>query len=241
MDTLRSAIEHLYDVFASYASPPDLGRCKHGLPTDLQSFLMTPLRSLSVDDLALAHFSWEALTTWGTVDDFKHFLPRLFEIAAFDKYRYDPEVLFGKITRANWRSWPKREQNAIEAYCRALWEHALMTYPVSKALPSFVEIDDCLCSIARATGDIEPFLQRWQQSCLVAVDHLADFALANAQSLPTEKRLVNAFWRDIPEQERTVVNWLSTPMVSALLEGNDIRRVEARRVLLALQNSTVAG
>jgi len=234
MDKLRSATENLYRIFGSYPTPTTLGRCKHGQPEDKKHFLSTALRKLSSEDLPLAHFSWEAISTWGTVDDFKYFLPRLFEIVAFEKYHYDPEVLFGKLAIAHWRSWPEAEQNAVGDYCDALWEKALANYPTLAELPSFAEIDDCLCSIGRAADDLKPFLERWQNGDSVArLQNLADFVIRNAECLLSKNKLCNAFWSDRPEQAQQVVAWLVQPTTATLL--HTARFSDAADVLLRLR------
>jgi hypothetical protein len=242
MEELRSAIDSLYVVFASYRAPEKLGRCKHGQPEDERHFLATPLRHFSANDLPLAHFSWEAITTWGTVEDFKYFLPRLFEIATFETYRYDPEVLFKKLTLSRWSSWAQAEQDAISGYFHALWRKALVTYPTSKQLPSFLEIDDCLCSIGNAVDDLEPFLTHWEQGRTVAArENLAVFASNNAESLLGNGELWNAFWQDRQEQAKQVIKWLIRPTtVTLLTAGGDQGFSDAARMLVRLQRSAIS-
>jgi hypothetical protein len=226
MQELRSAIDSLYDVFARYCAPEKLGRCKHGQPEDERHFRATPLRQFSANDLPLAHFSWEALTTWGTIE----------------AYRYDPQVLFRKLALSRWNSWIQSERNAINGYLRALWHKALVTYPTFKQLPSFAEIDDCLCSIGSAVEDLEPFFAHWEQDQTVAArENLADFAKNNGESLLGEGKLWNAFWRDRQEQAKQVTKWLVRPTTVALLTaGGDQGFADAADILLRLQKSAIA-
>ena len=60
------------------------------------------LRDLT--DTDLKKYAFKALTTWGNADDFRHFLPRLFELEAVHPQRIvglvDPEILFGKLAYA---------------------------------------------------------------------------------------------------------------------------------------------
>jgi hypothetical protein len=92
---LELEIRGLYQVFGRYRAPADSTFCRHCVQSGEDELLRSrPLRQLSGNELA--RYSFKAISTWGTVDLFKYLLPRLFETVAFEKYRYDPEVLFKK-------------------------------------------------------------------------------------------------------------------------------------------------
>ncbi len=82
-------------------------------------------------------YEWKAITTLGSVDDYKHFLPRLLELCA-EQHRRD--VLFwGTRTADDWspgldlymmsmkleyagaRTWPEAERAALRAVGVAMW------------------------------------------------------------------------------------------------------------------------
>ena len=66
------------------------------------------------------------MTTWGTEEDFKHFLPRLLELVTAEESItdvVDSEVLLGKLAYADWTHWPSEEQKAVNDYLNALWLH----------------------------------------------------------------------------------------------------------------------
>ena len=94
---LTEAIQELYRVFKPY----QVRRHPEGCPccvsdSDKRRLFSKPLSDLSPDDLG--RFAWKALTTWGTVEDLKHFLPRLLELVAIDECApFEREVLFGKL------------------------------------------------------------------------------------------------------------------------------------------------
>ena len=67
----------------------------------------------------------KAMTTWGDSRDFRHFLSRICELLAIDNWFAEPEIALSKLGYAEWRSWPGREQRAMEAYLHALWRSML--------------------------------------------------------------------------------------------------------------------
>jgi hypothetical protein len=83
-----------------------------------------PLRELSWADLGT--YSFKALTSFGDLDDFKHFLPRLLELYVLD-HRGAPYSLFmlcGKLEASTWTTWPAGEVAAIRTFIEA-WQRAL--------------------------------------------------------------------------------------------------------------------
>lgn len=54
-----------------------------------------------------------ALTTVGSVEDYKHFLPHLLFLAV-ESGLIEPEIIALKLGYADWRAWPKDEQQTLE-------------------------------------------------------------------------------------------------------------------------------
>jgi hypothetical protein len=170
---------------------------------------LKPLRGLNADELA--RYSWKAISTWGTVEQFKYLLPRLFETVVSDRDRYYPEVLFKKPRLGGLNTWPSEEQAALNSYCEALWRYALAHHPLSDTLPSFASIDDCLCSVAQIADDLSPMLNLWDSDkTSAATFHLVDFAAENASYLREMRRLSSAFWEERSAQMQQVVDWFLT-------------------------------
>ena len=206
-ESLRAAVEHLYEVFGRYQFPDEPKYCTHCVRDEEDKALRSkPLRQLRAEDLA--RYSWKALSTWGTVEQFKHLLPRLFELVITDQYRYNPEILFKKPRFGGLSTWPNDEQEALNAYCDALWRYALTRHPIGDALASFPSIDDCLCSIAHIVDDLSPLLEAWDSDKgQAATLHLVDFAVENASALREIRQLSNSFWSERRTQMQQVVNW----------------------------------
>lgn len=143
---LTEAVDGLYAVFSIYPLAQEVEGCPCCVSGEDRAALhVRPLRELTAKDLC--RYAFKALTTWGSADDFKHFLPRLLELAAdpYDlSYDIDVEVLFGKLSYAKWRNWPREEQQAVASYFSALWQW-LLALPVEEWV-----LDDYLCAIGQA-------------------------------------------------------------------------------------------
>ena len=179
---LTASIERLYEVFRPYTPPAHPSFCAHCVSDAEDAVLHTkPLRKLSAQDLG--RYSFKAISTWGTVEQFKYLLPRLFELVTGEGFGYDPEILFKKPRYGDFASWPETERQALYAYCDSLWHFSLAHHPLIDYLPVFVNIEDSLCSVAQIVDDLNPLLQLWESATTSATLHLADFASENVSTL----------------------------------------------------------
>ena len=221
LEALHTAVADLYTKFARYPLRAKVTGCPHCIDEfDNHTIHARPLRELTWDELA--RFSWKTMTTWGDADDFRHFLPRLFELIAgqadptqtpYYRYPYNEEVLFGKLAYANWRTWSSAEQAALDGYFMALWRAALASYP-TRTSPS-----TWLASIGAAT-DPAPFLGAWRaDGRAAALRHLADFVLDNLNLVAGADNTFSVFWdKGDGERNRQVANWLRDPQTREQLE-----------------------
>src|SRR5438045_109945 len=89
-NTLTAAIERLYEAFRHYPLRPEIEYCTHCItPEQAQRIYARPLRALTMHDLM--SYACSAMGTWGDVRDFKHFLPRIFELAVYN-YSFVPDL-----------------------------------------------------------------------------------------------------------------------------------------------------
>jgi hypothetical protein len=126
MDSASNAVAELYRVFSPYRIGGDFTGCDHCVdPAQSKYLAIKPLTELSVQDLE--NYAFQAMTTWGEVSHFKHFLPRLFELVmseGIDAFNF-PETLFGKLDYGRWADWPTAERRAVENYLRHFWQSQL--------------------------------------------------------------------------------------------------------------------
>jgi len=210
---LQEAIKLLYVAFRRYPlNPTMVGSPLYSeLPTWNRSLAVRPLRQLSEDDLSIFYF--KAMTTWGSVDDFRHFLPRIFEVLTTLPLGWEEWVALDKLNYSQWRTWPEPEQTAVEAYLLAFWNELLTTLDESA---------DAFCghyfaAIANVYPNVNELLRRWEQAPSVGLIRLGCYAHDNYYDLRKKKRL-SAF------DQRTdlapaVLAWLATDTMLAQLES----------------------
>ncbi len=213
---MKDAIENLYSVFKSYRIGNDFAGCDCCVTPDHCLRLTTPpLHELTFDDLE--RYSRKAITTWGTVHHFKHFLPRLLELTI--EYRdefLDLAVVFGKFTYANWDTWQKREQEAVAGFFNEYWRYQLAVPIVNE---SGEVIDTVLCALSNAHSSLQSFLEEWlHTNSENAKRHLAAFIWENADMLIEKEQLWNSFWDTNGKPHQEVINWLKTEAVYDYLD-----------------------
>lgn len=208
---LQLAIEDLYQVFAAYPIPENMEGCPHCVDKEASLLLISkPLRDLDAEDLD--HYAFKAMTTWGTEEDFKFFLPRLFELLTLNaRWPIEPEVIIGKLSYGKWRTWPANEQLALENFLTVLWEVILTTYPYH------LTATEGLGGIAQVIDNLHPFLISWQTRLqadeLPALRQLLNFISSNIDYLV--KGRFSPFSHDQLDQ---LVSWLLEKELADLLE-----------------------
>ena len=110
---MNDAINKLYEAFSHYRIGDDFSGCDCCVGPEHSAKLAGPLiRDLTYEDLE--RYSRKAISTWGNVRHFKHFLPRLLELTIEHRDDFlDLAVVFGKLKSAQLDTWPQREQNAV--------------------------------------------------------------------------------------------------------------------------------
>lgn len=117
----KEIIENLYSIFGKYTSS-NMHYCDCGCidPNDVKKLVSKKLRDLEKDDFNSYHGS--ALYTWGEIEHYQHFLPRILEIhnetngGGIDLYE-----ITSKLEYAKWTSWEEREIKAIKDFILMDW------------------------------------------------------------------------------------------------------------------------
>ncbi len=221
---LHEAIERLYSVFSTYGPVQEMEFCPCGCT---KSDAIDPLlhrTAISMDFSELADYSFSAMTTQGSVQNFKYLLPRLLQGIAAEEYRYNTEILFGKLKYAKFLSWPSVEIDAVSGFMEQIWKLAIQSYPVNPVLPAFFEIETLLSSIAQTGVAISPYLQIWSETNTVAATkHLLHFITVHGEEFANGRTLTAAFWASAPDQALELRRWLLQPQVwNRIQEGKDV-------------------
>ncbi len=111
--TSRKRVE---EAFRQYRKPSRLSGC----PCCVGSTGHEPLCTVNLADITpamISPYAIKAVTTWGNVDDFKYFLPRLLELASTAEGERtlgtSASDVAAKLTYAEWTGWPEAEQLAL--------------------------------------------------------------------------------------------------------------------------------
>jgi hypothetical protein len=202
---LSEAINGLYKAFARYPLRKHVEGCPCCVHEPEKRALGSKLlRQLNSSDLG--QYAFKAMTTWGDENDFRHFLPRMFElVVSSEGIGWDEEVVLGKLRLAKWGTWPEKEQAALRAYFRAGWQFLL-----SQENPH-VEPDSWLCGIAIAGEDLLIYLNDWIQARQRhAYEHLNAFVEQHQPTYVKRHSLSNPFWPTAPRGVTQICDWFAS-------------------------------
>lgn len=107
-----------------------------------------------LEEEQLSRYASKTMTTWGTENDFKYFLPRIFELTATSDFIVDTFVILGKLEYANWKTWPPNEYHAVKNF---LFEWAVSILHDGKGYLDNTDIEE----IALRLEEIDPLLDAW--------------------------------------------------------------------------------
>jgi len=215
--TLAQCIEALYIAFAPYGRRDLIDGCPHCVGRAEQDTLArVPLRTLSCEQLS--RYAFKAITTWGAPDDYKHFLPRIMDLAITQEGRgwpgLDLQLIAGKLQLAGWKSWPEAELDALERFAGALWQTVLASDPIE----SLWRASEALRGIAAITRDLTSYLAVWSADrSLTSALQLAEVIDASWADLANHGQL-RGVWRGAPGSDE-IARWLTAPARRRALEA----------------------
>ena len=187
-DRLKQVIENLYGIFSKYPGNPNMaGSINYDeLNSWNKQVFSKKLRALTEEDLS--RFAGKAITTWGNENDFKHFLPRIFELTAALQTPYDIWILYDKLEVANCRNWPLDEQSAIHEFTISLWDNLLNDNSEKAAW----EFNDYFHAKAYFYPDFTTVLKIWEDNNhFAAIKHLTNYIFDERQHI-FENNFINS-------------------------------------------------
>ena len=205
---LQNSIENLYQVFAKYPLKTKIEGCPCCVGKQENSVLHSkPLRELSGKDLSF--YGFKAISTFGDVGDFKHFLPRLFEILIENEFDYNEEILFRKFEYADWQNWDANEQLAIKNFFFALFGFA-----VNFEMENAYLTETYLVGIGCAVEDLTPYLNLW-------LDDISKNKIITLKNfvVDCDFGMSNAFFSDKLKQRKQIKVWLVSDKLISILEN----------------------
>ncbi|WP_298319640.1 hypothetical protein [uncultured Aquimarina sp.] len=199
---LKNNISELYKTFEKYHSEPTM--LGSSLYDDLDKWnkelFSKSLTELNEDDLS--RFVGKVMTTWGNANDYKHFLPRIFELTAEFKTPYEIWITFDKLTLAEWNSWDENEQKVIHEFMIALWEN-IVNDDSEKAE---CEFKDYFSAIANFYPNFDELIAIWSESeSKGAIKHFSNFII-NEQTAIFDRKKISGFY-DKTENVQEFISW----------------------------------
>lgn len=184
---LEAAVEALYAVFVQ-PLPDVMDYCGHCDDAVYEEMLHEPVRTLPPG--LVDKYVHDAMHHTGDEDDFRHFVPRVLELASTASLPYiDQSLLLSRFTAADWSAWAPLERDATVRVLAAMWDDLLATDPPRH------EVEDLLCGLGLAFGDLAPLLDDWAaDGRLPARRRLRDLILGNASSLARGEPPSDSFW-----------------------------------------------
>jgi hypothetical protein len=230
---LRESIEELYATFGCYRLPEGWRNNFYIAQYTKEEILRsTPVRKLTDDDLSIYH--WKAMTTWGSVEDFKHFVPRLLELIvpraeraeSYAPRGLEPFMVATKLRYGQWSTWPKRERIAVQDYFMALWSLLLVTPTLRfDHLLHGTSILEWLSLVAHAESSIVRYLLAWEKDLddevtqYGATVHLAKSIDCGGTVAIDCDSVLHDYFEKLEQQNEECATWLFSDEVFQLMEN----------------------
>jgi hypothetical protein len=196
---LKSAIAASYEAFSAFPRPTKLKASPY---RDAKAILATlssaPLRELTGEQIG-PYAGW-AITTVGNARDYRHFLPRIFEIAVTDPVWLgaDPPVMAQRLDMGGLHEWPVKQRDAVLGFFRAAFEAALVTHPDEAD-----SADMWCCGLVRLGEPTAEVFQLWRSSPSPnAALNLARLVIDQQKYCRQHQEARGSFWDDLPAEVR---------------------------------------
>jgi hypothetical protein len=216
-EPLRAAIAAQYAAFRAPRPRVVTGCTCCTSPRELAALVAAPREELGAG--ALAFYAHKAMTTVGTVDDFRYFWPRLAELGLTDHLLTSIETVYGKPLYGAHHTWPTEEQDAIRGLAAALGEWIA----AEELEPD--QVDSWVCAIGLLSenlDDVRRFITPLLTDTPAARENLRALVEENEETMRNKGRLASSFWENAPEGAALMVDWLQTQP----------RAIEAARALM---------
>jgi hypothetical protein len=120
-DKIYESIENLYKIFSKYPLDLEIEGCPCCVHENHKRLLLSKsLRELEENEIR--RYAAKAMTTWGTEENYKHYLPRILELSIQNKIGIGEHITFNKLDMI---SWFGNEKKQIKQFLLNWWEFHL--------------------------------------------------------------------------------------------------------------------
>lgn len=222
-------IENLYTVFSNY-NTLGIHHCNCGClnETIVKQLYTQELRQIDKDTLAYYHGS--ALYTWGDLQHYKYYLPRVCELIykAQNNFYIGINELSIKLLYANWQNWAQDEIKAIEDFVLFNWNYYLHN------IDENINLDDFTAYIQLL--NIDKFLLTFlENSSDLSTKKLVNFLYDEGQNILHKSFKINEI-----NYQHSFIDFLGKGVLHSLLESSffaqaDINKDYAEKISIVLQ------
>ncbi|MCV9941978.1 hypothetical protein [Rhizobium sp. BT-175] len=207
---LEDSLRALYPAFLEYPFPSSLDASPlRDAEKILAALKSAPLRE--IDAAELGQYVASAITTVGSADDFKHFLPRILHCAVLSPstYGFEPPIIASKLLLCDWQQWPIAKQTAVANFFYSAWTYRRLQYPDFDA-----SAWDWIVAMARLDLQFEACLDLWLKQ--PTPNAFIQLAGADLKSLYRG----SGFWQDVAREKRDLVlEWFKGDVIENAFIG----------------------
>jgi hypothetical protein len=201
-----TAIAAQYDAFRTPA-PVEVEGCPCcSEPAELETLVRTP-RNV-VDAPQIEFYASSALLTVGSVEDLRHYWPRLAELSITGKLLTDAEIVFAKPRHGGWLTWPAVERDALinlaHAQILALADEGL-------GLDDYA-VETWVCAFGQFLDDVTVILDPLLKAEPGPAAALRGWYMLNERCL-AKSELWDSFWESAPGNAAKVRSWFTKPAI----------------------------
>ncbi|MBX7501844.1 hypothetical protein K3181_10365 [Qipengyuania sp. YG27] len=191
---LRDAIEQNYSAFACIPRPGKLCTSPYRDADKIwRTLTSAPLRELG--DKQIGPYCGWAITTAGDDRDYRHFLPRIFELSVTNPswLGTEPPIIAEKLNLAHWRSWPSDQQASVLQFFYSAFLAELEKHP-----DEGIGVPDWICGLVTLGEPASRVMERWIASPAINAQlQMASFIVDQARDLSLWAKVSGPFWDDV--------------------------------------------
>ncbi|MBO9698735.1 MAG: hypothetical protein J7604_00930 [Sporocytophaga sp.] len=187
---LKDIVSNSYRIFKRYKATIPLDACTACCLTKNQE---SELVTLSVHDIPfklLYDYNTAAKTEKPSIEEFKHFLPRLLELTSELKFlHHSAELVLSQFQYYDKSEWTYEENELIKNFGQVFFSKCLTIYPI----PELESIDSILIMLWETQIDIKSLLTEWTSiQTKESVLHFNDLVIRGFRS-DRQNELVSSF------------------------------------------------
>ena len=231
-ESTRNSINTLYKVFSKYPLNPNMKASPLYSKLDIEEWNKEishkPLQELHGDELSFLAF--KVGYTWGNIIDYKHFLPRFFElIAKYNEGLIQSFIVFNKLKYFDWENWPQEEFDAILDFINSLWIQIINDETQT------AKFEEIFSSIIKLHPFKDWLLQQWLDAkSNSAIYQFCNFIYFNSPVIVRQNQISSfqEYNKNSSEIEKLFIDWAKIKMKHKL--ETTIHRIQNE----ALKNDT---